>query len=97
MQPVLPGPSEHEDLELEERMLLLVMEEAHAASGRRHRPWGGNGCVIRMGKVVLLVDCDMVVPKDCLHDVARDMAECLRVVVLQHLSGTCHFPGAGAR
>jgi hypothetical protein len=25
------------------------------------------------------------------------MAECLRVVVLQHLSGTCHFPGAGAR
>jgi hypothetical protein len=40
-----------------------------------------------MGKLVLLVDSDTVVPEDCFRDAAREMGESANVAIIQHESG----------
>ncbi|KAI0339326.1 hypothetical protein BDW22DRAFT_620375 [Trametopsis cervina] len=72
--------------DLEERALMLAIEEVHQASGKRWRPWAANGRACRLGEIILLVDSDTVVPEDCLRDAAREMAECPTVAILQHES-----------
>lgn len=80
-------PSEYEDLE--ERALVMAIEEVYEASGRKWRPWAANGRACRVGEIVLIVDSDTVVPEDCLRDAAREMAECPNLAILQHESGEC--------
>ena len=60
------GPSEDEQAipaSLEERALLRAVEEIWEESGKRWRPWAKNGRACRVGKIVLLVDSDTVVPE----------------------------------
>jgi cellulose synthase/poly-beta-1,6-N-acetylglucosamine synthase-like glycosyltransferase len=80
-----------EEMELEDRALLLAIDEIHGDSGKREgfRPWASNGRAIRLGDIILLVDSDTIVPEDCLRDAAREMAECPEVAIIQHESGDC--------
>ena len=48
---------------LEERALMRAVEEIWEQSGKRWRPWAKNGRACRVGKIVLLVDSDTVVPE----------------------------------
>lgn len=48
---------------LEERALMRAVEEIWEESGKRWRPWAKNGRACRVGKIVLLVDSDTVVPE----------------------------------
>ena len=73
--------------DLEEKALMLAIEEVYETSGRRWRPWAANGRACRVGEIVLIVDSDTVVPEDCLRDAAREMAECPMVAIIQHESG----------
>lgn len=60
------GSSEDERVipaSLEERALMRAVEEVWQESGNRWRPWAKNGRACRVGKIVLLVDSDTVVPE----------------------------------
>ena len=81
--------NEHEDLE--ERALIMAIEEVYEGSGRKWRPWAANGRACRVGEIILIVESDTVVPEDCLRDAAREMAECPHLAILQHESGQSHF------
>ncbi|EKM53202.1 uncharacterized protein PHACADRAFT_259384 [Phanerochaete carnosa HHB-10118-sp] len=72
--------------DLEEKALMLAIEEVYETSGRRWRPWAANGRACRVGEIILIVDSDTVVPEDCLRDAAREMAECPTVAIIQHES-----------
>ena len=52
-------------------------------------PWAVNGRALRIGEIVLIVDSDMVVPEDCLHNAAHELAESPDVAIIQHESGEC--------
>ena len=56
------------DENLEEKALGLTIHEIWEESGQKWRPWAANGRATRIGKIVLVVDSDTVVPKDCLKD-----------------------------
>jgi len=59
------GSSEDERVipaSLEERALMRAVEDIWEESGKRWRPWAKNGRACRVGKIVLLVDSDTVVP-----------------------------------
>jgi hypothetical protein len=73
--------------DLEEKALMLAIDEVYENSGRRWRPWAANGRACRVGEIILIVDSDTVVPEDCLRDAAREMAECPTVAIIQHESG----------
>ncbi|KAF2808460.1 uncharacterized protein BDZ99DRAFT_534601 [Mytilinidion resinicola] len=45
---------------------------------------------IRLGEIILLVDCDTRVPVDCLALGAMEMAESPDVAIIQHASGVMH-------
>jgi hypothetical protein len=51
------------DVELEEKALLMAVEETYEASGRKWRPWAANGKAVRIGEIILLVDSDTIVPE----------------------------------
>jgi cellulose synthase/poly-beta-1,6-N-acetylglucosamine synthase-like glycosyltransferase len=80
---------ESDEMSLEDRALLMAIEEVHEAEGKREglKPWAANGRAIRIGEIILLVDSDTVVPEDCLRDAAREMAESPEVAIIQHVSG----------
>ena len=86
--------SENDEMPLEDRALLLAVEEVHEAAGKREgfKPWAANGRAMRIGEIVLLVDSDTIVPEDCLRDAAREMAESPEVAIIQHESGECFPP-----
>jgi cellulose synthase/poly-beta-1,6-N-acetylglucosamine synthase-like glycosyltransferase len=42
---------------------------------------------IRIGELILLIDCDTRVPEDCFLDAASEMTQCPEVAILQHCSG----------
>ena len=48
---------------LEERALMRAVEETWEECGKRWKPWAKNGRACRVGKIVLLVDSDTVVPE----------------------------------
>jgi hypothetical protein len=48
---------------LEERALMRAVEEMWEETGKRWKPWAKNGKACRVGKIVLLVDSDTVVPE----------------------------------
>ena len=52
-------------------------------------PWAMNGRALRIGEIVLIMDSDTVVPEDCLHNAARELAESPDVTIIQHESGEC--------
>ncbi|KAI5117891.1 hypothetical protein M0805_001976 [Coniferiporia weirii] len=80
------GSEDEAQTSLEDRALLLAVEEEYESTGAQHRPWAGNGKACRMGEIVLLVDSDTVVPEDCFRDAARELAACPTVAVIQHES-----------
>lgn len=51
------------DEDLEEKALVLAIEEMYEESGRRYRPWAANGRACRVGEIILIVDSDTVVPE----------------------------------
>ena len=60
------GSSEDEraiTVSLEERSLMRAIEETWEESGKRWKPWAKNGRACRVGKIVLLVDSDTIVPE----------------------------------
>ncbi|KAF8642073.1 hypothetical protein AX16_009689 [Volvariella volvacea WC 439] len=71
---------------LEDRALAMAIDEVYEASGNKWKPWASNGRSLRVGDIILLVDSDTVVPKDCLRDAARELAECPDVGIIQHES-----------
>ncbi len=73
--------------DLEEKALMLAIDEVYETSQRRWRPWAANGRACRVGEIILIVDSDTIVPEDCLRDAAREMAECPTVGIIQHESG----------
>ena len=77
--------------DLEEKALGLAIHEMWEESDRKWRPWAANGRATRIGEIVLIVDCDTVVPEDCLRDAAREMRECPTVAIIQHESGLLCF------
>ena len=81
--------NENDEMSLEDRALVMAVEEVHEAAGKREgfKPWAANGRAMRIGEIILLVDSDTVVPEDCLRDAAREMAESPEVAVIQHESG----------
>lgn len=48
---------------LEERALMRAIEETWEESGKHWKPWAKNGRACRVGKIVLLVDSDTIVPE----------------------------------
>ncbi|KAF8505301.1 hypothetical protein JB92DRAFT_3122481 [Gautieria morchelliformis] len=46
------------ELDIKERALHLVVEETFEEIGRRWMPWAANGCAIRVGELILIVDLD---------------------------------------
>ena len=88
-EPATEGSNESEEMALEDRALLMAVEETHEAAGKREgfKPWAANGRAMRIGEIILLVDSDTVVPEDCLRDAAREMAESPEVAIIQHDSG----------
>ena len=62
--------------DLEEKVLQMAIDEVYEGSGRRFRPWALYACACRLGEIVLLVDSDTIVRKDCLRDAAWEIAEC---------------------
>ncbi|KAF9788281.1 glycosyl transferase family group 2-domain-containing protein [Thelephora terrestris] len=80
--------NENDEMTLEDRALLMAIDEVHEAAGKREgfKPWAANGRAMRIGEIVLLVDSDTVVPEDCLRDAAREMAESPQVAIIQHES-----------
>ena len=86
--------SEGDEMPLEDRALMMAVEEIHEAAGKREgfKPWASNGRAMRIGEIILLVDSDTIVPDDCLRDAAREMAESPEVAIIQHESGECLDP-----
>ncbi|KAF9647641.1 hypothetical protein BDM02DRAFT_3169688, partial [Thelephora ganbajun] len=86
-EPSMEG-NENDEMALEDRALLMAVEEIHEAADKREgfKPWAANGRAMRIGEIVLLVDSDTVVPEDCLRDAAREMAESPEVAIIQHES-----------
>ena len=72
---------------LEDQAMKLAVEEMYEESGRRFKPWAANGKSLRMGEVVLIIDSDTIVPKDCFRDAARELAESPEVAIIQHEFG----------
>ena len=72
---------------LEDQAMNLAIEEMYEESGRRFKPWAANGKSLRVGEVILIVDSDTVVPKDCFRDAARELAESPEVAIIQHEFG----------
>lgn len=60
-----------------------ALERALAASHPLARASGN----IRIGDLILLIDCDTRVPTDCFLDAASEMTQCPDVAILQHCSG----------
>lgn len=52
-----------DDDDLEERALVMAIEEAYEENGQKFRPWAANGKGCRVGEIVLIVDSDTVVPE----------------------------------
>jgi cellulose synthase/poly-beta-1,6-N-acetylglucosamine synthase-like glycosyltransferase len=71
---------------LEDKALLLAVEQTYEEAGNRFRPWAANSRALCIGEIILTVDSDTVVPADCLRDAAREMAECPDVAIIQHES-----------
>jgi hypothetical protein len=71
---------------VEDKALLLAVEETYAESGNRFRPWAANGRSLRMGSIILIVDSDTIVPEDCFRDAARELHESPEVAIIQHES-----------
>lgn len=80
------GTEDDESMSLEDRALVMAIEEEYASTGHQHKPWAANGKAIRMGEIVLIVDSDTIVPEDCFRDAARELAACPTVGVIQHES-----------
>ena len=83
--------NESDEMPLEDRALLMAIEEVHEAAGKREgfKPWAANGRAMRIGEIILLVDSDTIVPEDCLRDAAREMAESPEVAIIQQI-GRAH-------
>lgn len=72
---------------IEDRALVMAIEEVYKNNGEKWRPWAQNARSLRIGEIILIVDSDTVVPEDCLRDAARELAECPEVAIIQHESG----------
>jgi hypothetical protein len=70
---------------LEERALMRAVEETWEESGKRWKPWAKNGRACRVGKIVLLVDSDTVVPEVIF----------LKFLPSRHLTDLCHRTASG--
>ena len=69
--------------DIKERALQLVLEE----TGHKWKPWAANRRAICVGKIVLIVDSDTIVPEDCFRDTVRELAESPECAIIQHESG----------
>jgi hypothetical protein len=72
------------DENVEEKALQVAIEETHAESGNRFRPWTSNACANRMGEIIFMVDCDTIVPEDCFCGAVHDVAKSPEVAIIQH-------------
>ncbi|KAF3397236.1 hypothetical protein DPV78_007304 [Talaromyces pinophilus] len=74
-----------ESLSIEEEEELYQQALQTALEGDKGKTWAeGN---IRMGEIILLIDCDTRVPIDCLSLGALEMEESPEVAIIQHASG----------
>jgi hypothetical protein len=48
---------------LEDRALKIAIEEVYAESGKPWKPWASNDMSLRIGKIILIVDSDTIVPE----------------------------------
>ena len=80
------GAQDTAEERLEDRALKMPVEETFEESGKQWRPWAANQKSLRMGEIILIVGSDTVVPEDCLHDAAWELAECPEVGIIQHKS-----------
>jgi cellulose synthase/poly-beta-1,6-N-acetylglucosamine synthase-like glycosyltransferase len=71
--------SQAEETALYEACLAEALAQAHPLAEA-----SGN---IRIGELILLIDCDTRVPQDCFLDAASEMSQCPEVAILQHCSG----------
>lgn len=67
----------------ENKLYEECFQEALAAA---HPLARGSGN-IRIGELILMIDCDTRVPTDCFLDAASEMSQCPDVGILQHCSG----------
>ncbi|PWN23478.1 hypothetical protein BCV69DRAFT_243467 [Microstroma glucosiphilum] len=64
-----------------------LYDEALAEALAQAHPLARASGNIRIGELVLLIDCDTRVPEDCFLDAASEMTQCPEVAILQHCSG----------
>jgi hypothetical protein len=57
------GAEDNVDECLEDRALKMALDEVFEESERKFVPWGANGKSLRMGEIILIVDCDTIVPE----------------------------------
>ena len=62
---LLKNEDEEDDEDLEERALQLAIEKTFEESDRQWQLWASSSNSIRIGKLILIVDLDAVVPEDC--------------------------------
>ncbi|KAH8889228.1 hypothetical protein GQ53DRAFT_723412 [Thozetella sp. PMI_491] len=82
--------SEHEGrsqesftIEEEDELYQLAMQTVLEADGGKTMADGN----VRMGEIILIIDCDTRVPVDCLSLGAMEMEESPEVAIIQHASG----------
>ncbi|KAI0246509.1 glycosyl transferase family group 2-domain-containing protein [Lactifluus subvellereus] len=80
----LSASSEGGEEDIEEQALRMAVEEIYQESGQRFKPWAHNAKALRMGDVILILL--ITSSRDCFRDVARELAECPEVAIIQHES-----------
>ncbi|KAI1339989.1 glycosyl transferase family group 2-domain-containing protein [Xylariaceae sp. FL0016] len=76
-------PQEDFTIEEEEVLYQQALETALAQDGGKTMAAGN----VRMGEIILIIDCDTRVPVDCLSLGALEMEESPEVAIIQHASG----------
>jgi hypothetical protein len=80
----LEGRTQEEfSVEEEGEVYELAMQNILDADGGK--TWAEGS--VRMGELILIIDCDTRVPVDCLHLGAMEMADSPSVAIIQHASG----------
>jgi cellulose synthase/poly-beta-1,6-N-acetylglucosamine synthase-like glycosyltransferase len=79
------------DITIEEEAVLFEQAVSTILEHDEGKTWAeGN---VRIGELILLIDCDTRVPVDCLINGAMEMAESPEVAIIQHASGVMNVTG----
>jgi hypothetical protein len=69
---------------LEDRALEMAVEQMFNKSDCKPCPWACNDKSMHIGEIILVLNLDTIIPEDCIHDAACELAESPKIAIIQH-------------